>query len=59
LRLLILLAHEGFLKGKCGPRTKKFEHHCSKVINLFNKTMRKLIAKLSKGALAASLKEGT
>jgi len=30
LRLLILLAREGFLKDKCGPRAKKFEHHCSK-----------------------------
>jgi len=26
LRLLILVAHEGFLKDKCGPRAKKFEH---------------------------------
>jgi len=29
LRLLILVAREGFLKDKCGPRAKKFEHHCS------------------------------
>jgi len=28
LRLLILVAREGFLKDKCGPRAKKFEHHC-------------------------------
>jgi len=28
LRLLILVAHERFLKDKCGPRAKKFEHHC-------------------------------
>jgi len=28
LRLLILVAREGFLKEKCGPRAKKFEHHC-------------------------------
>jgi len=28
LRLLILAAREGFLKDKCGPRAKKFEHHC-------------------------------
>jgi len=24
------VAREGFLKDKCGPRAKKFEHHCSK-----------------------------
>jgi len=30
LRLLILVAREGFLKDKCGPRAKKFEHHCLK-----------------------------
>jgi len=30
LRLLILVAREGFLKDKCGPRAKRFEHHCSK-----------------------------
>jgi len=23
------VAREGFLKDKCGPRAKKFEHHCS------------------------------
>jgi len=28
LRLLILVAREGFLKDKCGPRAKMFEHHC-------------------------------
>jgi len=28
LRLLILVAREGFLKDKCGPRAKTFEHHC-------------------------------
>jgi len=28
LRLLILVAREGFLKHKCGPRAKKFVHHC-------------------------------
>jgi len=28
LRLLILVAREGFLKDKCGPRAKKFGHHC-------------------------------
>jgi len=28
LRLLILVTREGFLKDKCGPRAKKFEHHC-------------------------------
>jgi len=28
LRLLILVAHEGFMKDKCGPQAKKFEHHC-------------------------------
>jgi len=28
LRLLIPVAREGFLKDKCGPRAKKFEHHC-------------------------------
>jgi len=27
LRLLILVAREGFLKDKRGPRAKKFEHH--------------------------------
>jgi len=31
LSLLILVAREGFLKDKCGPRTKKFEHHCAAV----------------------------
>jgi len=31
LTLLILVAREGFLKDKCGPRDKKFEHHWSKV----------------------------
>ena len=30
LRLLILVAREGFLKDKCGPRAKTFEHHCCK-----------------------------
>jgi len=25
---LILVTREGFLKDKCGPRAKKFEHHC-------------------------------
>jgi len=30
LRLLILVAREGFLKDKCDPRAKKFEHHCPK-----------------------------
>jgi len=30
LRLLILVAREGFLKDKCRPRAKKFEHHCPK-----------------------------
>jgi len=29
LRLLILVARERFLKDKCGPRAKKFEHHWS------------------------------
>jgi len=29
LRLLILVACEGFLKDKCGPRAKMFEHHWS------------------------------
>jgi len=24
------VAHEGFLQDKCGPRAKKFEHHCTK-----------------------------
>jgi len=28
LRLLILVAREGFLKDKCDPRAKKIEHHC-------------------------------
>jgi len=28
LKLLILVAREGFLKNKCGPRAKRFEHHC-------------------------------
>jgi len=32
LRLLILVAREGFLKDKCGPRAKKFEHDCSSLI---------------------------
>jgi len=27
LRLLIIVASKGFLKDKCGPRAKKFEHH--------------------------------
>jgi len=27
LRLLITVARKGFLKDKCGPRAKKFEHH--------------------------------
>ena len=27
-RLLILVAREGFLEDKCGPRAKNFEHHC-------------------------------
>jgi len=26
MRLLILVAREGFLKDKCSPRAKKFEH---------------------------------
>jgi len=30
LRSLILVAREEFLKDKCGPRAKKFEHHCCK-----------------------------
>jgi len=30
LRLLILVAREWFLKDKCSPRTKMFEHHCWK-----------------------------
>ena len=30
LRLLILVARKGFLKDKCGPRVKKFEHHWSR-----------------------------
>jgi len=30
LRLLILVAREGFLKDKYGPRAKKFEHHWRK-----------------------------
>jgi len=34
LRLLIPVACEGFLKDKCGPRAKKFEHHCSAYIIL-------------------------
>jgi len=29
LRLLVLVAREGFLKDNCGPRAKKFEHHWS------------------------------
>jgi len=29
LRLLILVAREGFLKDKCGPRARTFEHHWS------------------------------
>ena len=29
---LILVACEGFLKDKCGPRAKKFEHHCSRTL---------------------------
>jgi len=33
LRLLILVAREGFLEDKCGPRAKKFEHHCSTYCN--------------------------
>jgi len=28
LRLLILVAREGFLKDNCGPRAKTFKHHC-------------------------------
>jgi len=28
LRLLILVAREGFLKDECDPQAKKFEHHC-------------------------------
>jgi len=28
LRLLIPVAREGFLKDKCSPRGKKFEHRC-------------------------------
>jgi len=30
LRLLILVAREGFLNDTCGPRAKKFEHHCTR-----------------------------
>jgi len=30
LRLLILVAREGFLKEKYSPQAKKFEHHCHK-----------------------------
>ena len=30
IRLLILVAREGFLKDKFGPRAKKFEHHLAK-----------------------------
>jgi len=26
------VAREGFLKGKCGPRAKKFEHHWPMVL---------------------------
>jgi len=37
LRLLILVAREGFLKGKCGPRAKKFEHHCLEPSTEFQK----------------------
>jgi len=33
LRLLVLVAREGFLKDKCGPRAKKFEHHCCRVLS--------------------------
>jgi len=42
LRLLILVAREGFLKDKCSPRAKKFEPHCFKpwVGNLFTITGR-------------------
>jgi len=35
LRLLILVAREGFLKDKCGPRAKKFEHHWYRLSRLF------------------------
>ena len=28
MRVIILVAREGFLKDKCGPRAKTFEHHC-------------------------------
>jgi len=40
LRLLILVAREGFLKNKCGPPAKKFEHHCARLKN-FKLTVRK------------------
>jgi len=32
LKLLILVAREGFLKEKCGPRAKTFEHHWPRTI---------------------------
>jgi len=39
LRLLILVAREGFLKDKCGPRAKKFEYHCSKPTTQYHQTI--------------------
>jgi len=32
LRILILVAREGFLKDKCGPRAKTFERLCCRPI---------------------------
>jgi len=37
LRLLILVAREGFLKHKCGPQAKTFEHHYYRC-SLWNET---------------------
>jgi len=51
LRLLILVAREEFLKDKCGPRTKKFEHHC---VTLSSKRLRQFAKPCNFGGICAS-----
>jgi len=46
LRLLILVTREGFRKDKCGPRAKKFEHHCFTSMCLKLRCLRMQVDKL-------------
>jgi len=48
LRLLILAAREEFLKDKCGPRAKTFDHHWRKVSHALVWTLQKHPWKTSK-----------